>query len=78
LRGLSAAVADHLHISGQKVPQAVNIAIAKRIEEARREFLPLPPIGLEPRTALVHVAPRPQSELPAGCLRTQGRSKIIW
>jgi hypothetical protein len=36
LRGVAAAVPDHLHVRGEQVPQALDVAVPDRIEEARR------------------------------------------
>ncbi len=77
LRGLAAAVADQLDVSGEQLPQALDVAFPERAEEPRRQFLPLPAVRLEPGAPCVHVAPRPHRELAARRLRpSHGRRDL--
>src|SRR5690606_3924755 len=65
---LAAGIPARLHVCGEELPQLVDVAILQRVEEAGREQLPLPSVGGEPRATLLHMAPRPNRELAAGCL----------
>jgi hypothetical protein len=38
LRGLAAAVPDDLNVSGEQLPQAVDVAFPERVEEPRRQL----------------------------------------
>jgi len=49
LRGLAAAVRDDLNVSGEQLPQALDVAFPERAEEPLGEFLALPAVRLEPR-----------------------------
>ncbi len=51
LRGLAAAVPDQLNVIGEQLPQPVDVAFPERVEEPRRQFLPLLSVGLEPGAA---------------------------
>jgi hypothetical protein len=43
LRGLAAAVPDHLNVRGEQLPQAVDVPFPESVEETLGEFLALPP-----------------------------------
>jgi transketolase len=77
LRGLAAAVADDLNVSGEQLPQALDVAFGERVEEPRRQLIPLPAVRLEPRAPRVHVAPRPHRELAARRLRPPHRRRDL-
>src|SRR5688500_6404457 len=65
LRGFAAGVRDPLNVSGEQLPPPVDIPFPEGIEESLGKFLALPSVGLEPRAARLHVAPRPLRELAA-------------
>jgi hypothetical protein len=51
LRGLAAAVADHLHVGGQQLPQPDDVAFPEGVEESPGQFLALTSVGFKPGPA---------------------------
>ena len=77
LRGLASGVRDDLNVSGEQLPQALDVAFPERVEEPCRQFLPLPAVRVEPGASGVHVAPRPHRELAARRLRPPDRRRDL-
>jgi hypothetical protein len=71
------AVADHLHVGSEQLAQPVDVALAEGVEEPVGQRRALPPVGLEPGPALVHMAASPHGELPDGRLRPPHRRRDL-
>ncbi len=69
-RALASAVRDGLHVGREQLLQPVDVALAQRVEEPRRQLLPLAAIGGEPRPPLLDVPAGSDDELTAGRLGT--------
>src|SRR5215475_15032970 len=63
LRSLAAAIADHVNVGGEQLPQPVDVPFPEGSEEPLGELLALPAVGLEPGPARVHVTAGAHREL---------------
>ena len=61
----ASTVTDQLDIGGEQLGQSVDIAVPECLKEPRRQLIPFPAIGLEPRTPDAHVPPRSHHQLSA-------------
>ena len=59
----------NLDVGSEQLPHSVDVAIAERIEEPRRQLLAFPVVLLESRAPDVHVVSRRDRELAARRLR---------
>jgi hypothetical protein len=71
-QALAAAVADHDHVGGEELQQAVEITATGRVEEPARDLVALLARGLEPWLALVDVVPGAGEDLTAVRLGLSG------
>jgi hypothetical protein len=75
--GVRWRVRDKLNVGGEQFPQPVDVPIPEGVEESLSEFLALPPVGLEPGPARVHVVARPHRELATRRLRAPHRRRDL-